>query len=489
MGPDLELQGKSKAAMEISVSKDNVIAPEGSEDKLLQCASNCEDNTFGVEELLVERAGEHDGIKNMELNITDIIDTNDAVPVEGECQDVTEHSSSFGDTESGTESGLILTDDESQLCASNASVYDGCFDAFRIRKKKLTVHWRKFIHPLMWRCKWIELQIKELQSQALKYDRELAVYDQRKQFEFENFTLEGFDAKSLPFSRQLRNKVMTRKKRKRLEETVDVMSYMSQHNLFSYYENKRSIADGAPIEGYCGNLDKITNGGNEFGINDGWSSLEFGNGDNSLEQILSKIEVAHSQVRKLKTQIDKVISENPGKFCSINKLSLPVPSDALISSDQSPASPPDNGHRLSAKSPFTSRHISEGSMGDIPMSESAVFSLGEGNPLSSIIESNYQSRVRGLYENTEEGILIHNQAAKEDLDDFGEVRDWLIEKPQVLLEEQTTIPQDLPTETAMPKVQSNVKSCSPSKSSFPRHTRRRGRRKAGSKRWSRRSSG
>ncbi|KAG2672136.1 hypothetical protein I3760_13G025900 [Carya illinoinensis] len=467
MGPDLELQGKSKAAMEISVSKDNVIAPEGSEDKLLQCSSNCEDTTFGVEELLVERAGEQDGIKNMELNITDIIDTDDAVPVAGECQDVTEHSSSFGDNSSSF--GDTETDDEIE-----SQLYDGCFDAFRIRKKKLTVHWRKFIRPLMWRCKWLELQIKELQSQALKYDRELAVYDQRKQFEFENFTLEGFDAKSLPFSRQLRNKVMMRKKRKRVEETVDVMSYMSQHNLFSYYENKRSIADGSPIEGYCGNLDKITNGSNEFGINDGWSSLEFGNGDNSLEQILWKIEVAHSQVRKLKTQIDKVISENPGK----NKLSLPVPSDALTSPDQSPASPPDNRHRLLAKSPFTSRHISEG----VPMSESAVFSLGEGNPLPNIIESIDQSQ-------TEEGILIHNQAAKEESDDFGEVRGWLVEKPQVPQEEQKTIPQELPTEMTTPKVQSNVKSCSPSKSSFPRHTRRRGRRKAGSKKWSRRSSG
>ncbi|KAF5453001.1 hypothetical protein F2P56_027949 [Juglans regia] len=117
-------------------------------------------------------------------------------------------------------------------------------------------------------------------------------------------------------------------------------------------------------------------------------------------------------------------------------------------------------------------------MGDVPMFESAVFSLGEANPLSNIIESIDQSQVRGLYEN-KEGILIHNQAAKEELDDFGEVRGWLIEKPQVPLEEQTTIPQDLPAETAIPKVQSNVKSRSPSKSSFPRHTRRRGRRKAG----------
>lgn len=78
--------------------------------------------------------------------------------------------------------------------------------------------------------------MKELQSQALKYDRELAAYDRRKQFEFESFTLAGCDAKSLPFSRQmLRDKVMKRKKRERVEETVDIKSYMSQHSLFSYY--------------------------------------------------------------------------------------------------------------------------------------------------------------------------------------------------------------------------------------------------------------
>lgn len=106
----------------------------------------------------------------------------------------------------------------------------------------MTVHWRKFIRPLMWRCKWIELQIKELQSQALKYDNELAVYDQRKQLEFQNFTLDDIDAKSLPFSSQiLRKKVMKRKKRKRVEETIDITTYMSQHNLFSYYGMKLQI--------------------------------------------------------------------------------------------------------------------------------------------------------------------------------------------------------------------------------------------------------
>lgn len=100
----------------------------------------------------------------------------------------------------------------------------------------MTAHWRKFIRPLMWRGKWIELQIKELQSQALKYDRELAEYDERKEFEFGRLMSENFGTKSLPFSRQMqRDRVMKRKKRKRVEETADVASYMAHHNLFSYY--------------------------------------------------------------------------------------------------------------------------------------------------------------------------------------------------------------------------------------------------------------
>ncbi|KAM3685504.1 hypothetical protein ACJW31_11G122800 [Castanea mollissima] len=515
MGPDLELKGKSKAAMEVSVSKENAIVLQGPEDKLLKCATNCQethDNTFSMETLLVKRITEQDGSENMEVNITDCTNSTDAGLVESECQDVTEQSSSFGDTESGTENGLMMTDGEveSRLYAgdASASVYDGYFDTHCFKrspkKKKLTVHWRKFIRPLMWRCKWIELQIKELQSQALKYDRKLAKNDERKPFEFECSKLEAIDAKSLPYSSQIfRSKVMKRKKRKRLESTIDIASYMSQHNLFSYIENKRPVGDSTSMVDNCGNLDKVTIGNNEFEINYGWSSLEFGNGDNSFEEILRKIEVAHSQVRKLKAQIDKVIGENPGKFSSINQLSLVVPDDALTSSDQNPASPFENGHSLLSRSLFTaSQHMSECDMGDTPVPEFAFLSDEELIPLPNIIDSMDQPQVGVLCANneqgilTEQGILIHNQAAKEELDDFGTVRLQLIEKPQVPMEEQKIAPKvevseanDLPSETAMPNVQSNVKSRSTSKSIFPRKTRRRGRRKAGKNRWSKRPSG
>lgn len=82
----------------------------------------------------------------------------------------------------------------------------------------------------------MELQIKELQSQALKYDKELAEYKERNQFECGTSASEGLDAKSRPLLSQIgRNKVMRRKKRKRVEEAVDIASYMSQHNLFSYF--------------------------------------------------------------------------------------------------------------------------------------------------------------------------------------------------------------------------------------------------------------
>ena len=92
------------------------------------------------------------------------------------------------------------------------------------------------MRPLMWRCKWVELQLKKFQSQAIKYDRELAENNQRKQYGSENLKLEGFAAKSLPFpSNSQRGKVMKRRKRKRVENLLDTTTYMATHNLFSYH--------------------------------------------------------------------------------------------------------------------------------------------------------------------------------------------------------------------------------------------------------------
>jgi hypothetical protein len=88
----------------------------------------------------------------------------------------------------------------------------------------------------MWRCKWVELQLKQLQSQAHKYEEELAALDNTKELDYAHLTLDDSNIKSVPISgRMHRNKVMKRKKRKRVEEQCDLASYMSNHTLFSYY--------------------------------------------------------------------------------------------------------------------------------------------------------------------------------------------------------------------------------------------------------------
>lgn len=103
------------------------------------------------------------------------------------------------------------------------------------RKRKLTAHWQNFIRPLMWRCKWTELRIKEIESQALKYSRALAVYEQEK-VPAHDPTMEDFFSKTFPFSSQYyRRKAMKRRKRKKIEDAIDISSYMSHHNLFSYF--------------------------------------------------------------------------------------------------------------------------------------------------------------------------------------------------------------------------------------------------------------
>lgn len=100
----------------------------------------------------------------------------------------------------------------------------------------MTSHWSAFINPLEWRCKWVELQLWKLKSLAQKYDKELAQYSDKKQFEFKNFGSEDTNSKSIPFPfTQQRNKVLKRKRRRRNEDKLDIGEYMSRHNLFSFY--------------------------------------------------------------------------------------------------------------------------------------------------------------------------------------------------------------------------------------------------------------
>ncbi|KAL1158937.1 hypothetical protein V6Z11_A08G258000 [Gossypium hirsutum] len=254
-------------------------------------------------------------------------------------------------------------------------------------KRRLTDHWRRFIHPIEWRCKWLEIKLCELKSQALKYERELAEYDKSKQFEFGRVTSEGFDAKSRAFpSKAQRKEVMKRRKRKRVEDTTDVATYMSHHNIFSYYESKKSIDAAAAfaLVDDWGDLDnKTIDGYDENGCNDGWP-YQSRDGDDLMEQILRKTERLQSRVRILKTRMDKVVSESPQKFSSINMLSSVVQSDALNNSESHHYAEKDDRNSLQCT---TSRHTSECLMWDDFMPESSLSGQAELATLPDMIRN------------------------------------------------------------------------------------------------------
>ncbi|KAK7340470.1 hypothetical protein VNO77_21174 [Canavalia gladiata] len=408
--------------------------------------------------------------------------------VEGTCEDTTDteysSSSSFGDTGSGVAdaSGLAFTDaeEESPMC-------DDWSRTSPVRKNKTTtMHWRRFIHPIRWRCKWIELQLKKLNSLALKYDKELAAYDYRKQLEFSKFTVDDFNVKSVPISDGIRrNKVMKRKKRNKAEE-CDLSSYVSNHNIFSYYENKNHSHDTC-VEDFRGdalkgNADNIE----EFKFNDTWSSVSHGDNDKAFNDIIQKIDKLQSQVEKLKTRIDNVVSENPGKFCSVTQLSMIGPSDGgYHHSGHNSASFVGNENTVPVSFVHaSSQQKSELNEEDLLLTENTL-STQEG--ITPFIETTNRPHLEVLRENTKDEILIQNQAANEELHDFENVRNQFLEKTKESIEEQKSIStaqvseSDMDNENAV----STLKACSTSKSNFRRNTKR-GRKKSGTKRWKRR---
>ncbi|XP_059632972.1 uncharacterized protein LOC132275477 isoform X2 [Cornus florida] len=393
LSAEIDSDSKLHSTTNVAPGKGNTNSLANSDGKGLRCMSNFEDTMFEMEALLNEHTKAPEDADHMEVDVIEFSSTNDIRVAEAEDPDATDYSSSFADTSSGTEnfSGFDDIEVDSQFCGNNNLEFDGYGHMFPMRKKKLTSHWRSFIRPLMWRCKWTELRIKEFESRASKYSQELAAYDQRKQLEFDQLTLEGFGSKSLPFTFQNhRRKYMKRRKRKRVEDATDITSYMSHHNLFSYHENKNSDPECT----YMANdhvhpvFPEQNTTGHELGINDDLSLLEPKDGDKSLEQILRKIEMVVSRVHKMKAQLDMVMSKNAAKFSSSENLSLLVPSDAQTSSAHSPTFSACNGDTITVGAVYPpSQHVSEYDIGDLVMPESAISSYGDAIPVPDIIES------------------------------------------------------------------------------------------------------
>ncbi|XAR64588.1 hypothetical protein NMG60_11008324 [Bertholletia excelsa] len=492
--PDISLHSSLKATFNME-RKSSMTKSSG---KVLTSLSNSMDSIIEVE-------GELDGqIKAAEGY--DVVRAADA-----EDPDATDYSSSFDGTLSGAEncSGLSDAEIESGFYCDDELAFDDFSCMFPARKKKLTSHWRSFIRPLMWRCKWTELKIKEFQSQASKYARELAAYDQRKQLELDHFTIENCGSKSFPKTFQHDGrKAMKRRKRKRVEDTTDITSYMSQHNLFSYHENKRPDPDGTlVVDDFVGNQEQNTFAQDECGISDECAFFESKDGS-ELEDILHKIELVQSRVQKLKSRLVVVIAENSLKFSSSETLSVLVPCDGQTSSAHSPNFSACNEDMTSLRPLCHLTHLkSEYDIGDLFMPDCADSSYRGHISVPDIIESTvsllsaadvtmHQPEIENSCEAIMDNVQIHYQAVEAERYTSPLVHDQPEQKHQ---EQEGTgqeessndhpnnpaLDSDHLPRTASYQEQSRLTSCLASEIHFPKSKRKRGERKAGSGGWSR----
>ncbi|CAH9130695.1 unnamed protein product [Cuscuta epithymum] len=282
-----------------------------------------------------EQKGEVHGIDHVEIDTRQATNSCFKELVKPECGYMTESSSSFDSSASWIENGDAPFDAEigssSTWCDVSSQSHSVLGDEFKKRKKKVASHWRAFVQSLSWRIKWVELQVMQIQCQSRKYDKELSFFNHHRDFQMENVTAEGLCAKAFPFSNKtLRHKSLRRKKRRRAEDTEDISVYMSRHNLFSYYEHKESSAEGASVNDAFG---PIAIPFEKDWVNHG---LVAKGEHNSSEKILCQIDVLESQVRELRSRVDKALSKTAVKFSSTENLRLPSPCKALSSSPQHP---------------------------------------------------------------------------------------------------------------------------------------------------------
>ncbi|KAI7726382.1 hypothetical protein M8C21_018842 [Ambrosia artemisiifolia] len=470
MGPVLDFKERKETAMEASTSKGHTAFVSMEKDKNMKPESK-------------HKGKFHMGSSLNEQDVDVSKSKNDNDAGQPQSGDSTASSSSFSNAFSDV--------GDFELESDNEVMSDFRGDMLPVRKKKVTSHWKKFVQPIMWRCKWVELQLKKFQSMAIMYDKEIEKHNQTKRLKYKNFELEGGCAKSIPFFHDSqREKPMKRKIRKRHEEW-DPEVYMSQHNLFSYFATCRSPAQGPTMDDDQTNLGSSSpkNVGNGFRVPDELLSLEFRD-DYSLEQVLWKIEVSKSQVSEMKNKLNAIMTENSERILSTEDLVLHESSNALTSPVKEPDYPT-NMEGPSVVASFASQLIKLNTgddlvkPDDLVKDENAAFE--ETHPQDAnkpIDQPPVYSRKRST-----DGILIYNRRAKKQIDS-GDVKIHPVEVLQAPVDEKSnTAPV---SEDLSQNEQPAQKILSVSKLNTPRNTKKRAartRRNNGSSLWTRKASG
>lgn len=115
----------------------------------------------------------------------------------------------------------------------------------------------------------------------------------------------------------------------------------------------------------------------DFGTNDDL----FKDGEDSFEAILLKIEIAQSNVQRLRNRLETVMLKNGVKFSSSENLNLLAPYDAQTSAAQSPAFSAGNGESMSFGPIFVQENLDD--LDDLEFNTL----LSDGSEIPDIIES------------------------------------------------------------------------------------------------------
>ncbi|KAK3160741.1 hypothetical protein QOZ80_1BG0063840 [Eleusine coracana subsp. coracana] len=242
-------------------------------------------------------------------------------PVEDKGGDTTECSSSFGDTCSGF--GDDADGGEPEVSSQALVPIDDDRASQHPRRKKVTAEWRNAIRPIMWRCHWLELRMKDLLSQVSKYDRELALIEKEKRTQQEVSKSNGSMPDAMLIYKDHRNSSMERRKRKRHEDIADTSLYIKKHPILSQYNDKQN--KGAETDGLLLDDDGSHPGGfDTSGLVDA-EDYDLIFEQVSLKDILSTIDGVQSQVNLLKDRLNKAHLEEDNLAFSEDNTHARVP--------------------------------------------------------------------------------------------------------------------------------------------------------------------
>ncbi|XP_071736102.1 uncharacterized protein [Rutidosis leptorrhynchoides] len=436
--------------------------------------------------------------EDVEVDIINCTDDDDCDLVQPHYDDdATASSSSFDDThpDAGNCESEVMS--EFRADVAQMSGFSGSENEFPLRKRRVTSHWRKFVEPIMWRCKWVELQLMKFQSLANAYDKELENYKHTKHLQYGNFELDGQCAKTVPFVLDSQREKPMKRKIRRIHEETDKEFFMSQHNLFSYFATGRSppphgltMDDDQRNLAPCLSAEK--NVGNDFKVPDDILSLDYGD-DHSLEQLLWKIEVSQSRVFEMKNRLDSVMTDNEGRISSAEDVVLEESRNALTCSVRE-SDFPTNMDGPSVVADFASQLINDLVKSDdgLVKRENEDSGHGDGSHHDDVSEPTEQPQVASRKRNTE-GILIYNRRTKKTQTDAGVVKIHPIENLQVPKEEKSNSPAHVSvSENSSQSEEPAPKIRSVSKLTAPKNKKKRAartRRKSASSLWSRKTLG